>query len=134
MQWELPPHARVDAIQARYEPALIVLRQWAARYDEFNDSEVVAAAQAAAGPHLDLPEVVTASISHRGGFGFPVNYGSIPVGSWGWLIREARVGQPVVNHWSKGADDFVEYREAIMGRDGSETFISLTIDLGRIAQ
>jgi hypothetical protein len=135
MRWELPRYARADAIEIRYQALLISLRESAGRFEDLGDYAVLSSARNAAEPYLNSPEIIAATISRRrdgNRYGSPIKVGSEPVGSSCWFWRDARPGVPSVNHWKADEDEFVEYIEAIVDSEGTETYIHLTINLARM--
>ncbi len=133
LQSRIPERANIASIKRRYGKQLDKLAEYAHDYKHIYeidrpDSEKIK--RLFADPAIVEVAVYGSNSVNKGGVGVKPGK-SERVGTW-CLHRIPSIGKPVVNLWSGGGRQFIEYSASVADREGVERSYTIIFDLSKM--
>lgn len=128
---QIPKHARIASIERRYRRQLDKLAECAFDYDHFKsiprrDGDELS--RLFADPAIVKAVIYNSNALNKGGVGVKSGEHSLALGSSCWCCRSPLLGNPVLNRWTSGDHQFVEYCACLFDRTGVERSYTILFD------
>jgi hypothetical protein len=128
---QIPKRARIASIERRYRSQLDKLAESAFDYDHFKsiprrDGDEVS--RLFADPAIVEATVYNSNAENKGGIGLKSGEPSLALGSSCWFCRSPSIGNPVLNLWTRGDRQLVEYCACLLDRTGVERSYTIMFD------
>jgi hypothetical protein len=133
---QIPKKARLASIERRYRRQLDKLAEYAYDYDRVarnGQREDKEASRLFADPAIVEAVVYSSNLLNKGGFGVKAG-GEPAVGSSCVLYRSPSIGNPVINLWTCGDRQIVEYCACVVDRDGVVRSYEIKFDPSKMAE
>ena len=134
---QIPKQARIASIERRYRRQLDKLAECAFDYDHFKSvtrREGDEVSRLFADPAIVEATVYNSNDENKGGIGLKSGEPLVAPGSSCWFCRSPSIGNPVLNLWTRGDHQFVEYCACLLDRTGVERSYTILFDPSKIAE
>ncbi len=134
---QIPKRARIASIERRYRRQLDKLAECAFDYDHFKSvtrREGDEVSRLFADHAIVKATVYNSNDENKGGIGLKSGERSLEPGSSCWFCRSPSIGNPVLNLWTRGDHQFVEYCACLLDRTGVERSYTILFDPSKMAE